>query len=58
MNLPAGEIRGRLAKQDSSVVSDEELEKLNSADLKLGGAKVVFSRMSGTPFFASGRLTG
>ncbi|KAL1406572.1 hypothetical protein Q8F55_008278 [Vanrija albida] len=46
MAFPPGSKGGSLAKSDSTLISDEELAKLNDAKLEFGGEPVTFSRMS------------
>lgn len=47
MALPAGQKVGTIAKQDSSKITDDDLAKLNGANLKYAENPVQWSRMSG-----------
>ncbi|WOO84147.1 La [Vanrija pseudolonga] len=46
MAFPPGTKGGTVAKSDSTLISDEELAKLNDAKLDFGGEPVTFARMS------------
>ena len=50
MAFPPGATVGKLAKQDDSEITEEDLKKLNDAKLQFGGADAVFSKMTGKSF--------
>jgi lupus La protein len=44
---PPGSAFGRMAKYDSSVITDEERQKLNDAKIKFGANELAWEQMSG-----------
>ena len=45
--FPPGSESGNLAKTESTVITDEEMKKLQDAKMLLGGVEVQWKRMTG-----------